>query len=169
MLGALTASVTRYLQQAGRSMRPAPDKTALVMDLAGISHELGLPDEVREWSLDDGEVTEPTEKAHKIPRCCKSCATLYYGGRCPTCSEPYPLAEVEMVETELEIATPSPRPKRPAGGRRAELNRELAVARQSPDPYKALVAIGERRGYKPSWANVIWGLWTKERMRSTFV
>ena len=42
MLGAPTRSVTMYLQQAGRAMRPGEGKTALVLDLAGISHELGV-------------------------------------------------------------------------------------------------------------------------------
>ena len=41
-------------------------KEALILDLAGISHELGLPDEVRAWSLEDGEMREP-KKAHTPP------------------------------------------------------------------------------------------------------
>ena len=58
MMGSPTRSITRYLQQAGRAMRPGPGKRALILDLSGISHELGLPDEPREWTLEDGEVSE---------------------------------------------------------------------------------------------------------------
>ena len=41
ILGAPTRSVTRYLQAAGRGMRPGPGKVLLVIDAAGISHDLG--------------------------------------------------------------------------------------------------------------------------------
>ena len=41
MLGSPTRSVTRYLQQAGRAMRPREGKEALVLDLAGISARTG--------------------------------------------------------------------------------------------------------------------------------
>ena len=44
-------------------MRPGEGKTALILDLAGISHDLGLPDDVREWDLADGEIRQPHESA----------------------------------------------------------------------------------------------------------
>ena len=47
---------------AGRAMRPGPDKIALILDIEGSSHELGLPDEEREWSLEDGEVKQKKKK-----------------------------------------------------------------------------------------------------------
>ena len=75
MMGAPTRSVTRYLQQAGRAMRPGVGKTALVLDLAGISHELGLPDEVREWDLADGEIQATQES----PRCATRMPAMPYG------------------------------------------------------------------------------------------
>ena len=75
LMGASTNSVTRYLQQAGRAMRYRPGKTALVLDLAGISHDLGLPDDVREWSLESGELDKrgkpngdcAAESVHAVP------------------------------------------------------------------------------------------------------
>ena len=113
MLGSPTRSVTRYLQQAGRAMRPREGKEALVLDLAGISHELGLPDEVRQWSLEDGEMREP-KKAHQRPHDCPKCLTVFYGRVCPGCQHAEPMAEVNQVETELEDATPglARRPRR---------------------------------------------------------
>ena len=56
MVGRYTTSVTRWLQMCGRCMRPGPDKQAAVLDLAGVSWELGLPTDARSWSLADGEV-----------------------------------------------------------------------------------------------------------------
>ena len=41
IMGSPTQSVTRYLQQAGRAMRPGIGKTALILDCAGNAHELG--------------------------------------------------------------------------------------------------------------------------------
>ena len=75
MMGCYTQSVTRYLQQAGRAMRPMPGKTALILDLAGISHDLGLPDDVREWSLEDGELRDDT----KGPQVTKGLHPMPYG------------------------------------------------------------------------------------------
>ena len=85
-------------------MRPMAGKTALILDLAGISHELGLPDDVREWSLDDGEIREG-KKAHKRPRDCPRCQTVFWGRICPHCNHSEPMAEVNQVDTELEEAT----------------------------------------------------------------
>jgi DNA repair protein RadD len=47
-----TKSLTLYLQQVGRGMRPAPGKDALVvLDHVGNVIEHGLPDQERKWSL----------------------------------------------------------------------------------------------------------------------
>ena len=159
MLGSPTRSVTRYLQMAGRAMRPRDGKTAMILDLAGISHELGLPDEVREWSLEDGEIREP-KKAHQRPRECPQCKTMFYGRGCPYCHHAEPLAEVNEVETELEearsggVATATKK-----GNRRADLWREVGMAKRAPDPRKELLAVAERRGYKPGWAEHILRAW----------
>ena len=67
LMGAPTRSVTRYLQCAGRAMRYVPGKVALFVDLTGISHHLGLPDDAREWSLEDGEVAKPKKPGDVAP------------------------------------------------------------------------------------------------------
>ena len=94
MMGNPTRSITRYLQMAGRAMRPGTGKLALILDLAGISHELGLPDEAREWTLEDGEVSARRKKEAK-PRECPQCHTMFYGRKCPECAYQSPLAQVE--------------------------------------------------------------------------
>ena len=157
MLGAPTRSVTRYLQQAGRAMRPGEGKTALVLDLAGISHELGLPDEVREWDLADGEIRQP-KKAHAAPRECAQCHTVFYGRVCPTCAYAVPLAEIQQVETELEEAKGPDRAMK-QGNRRNDLWRDLAIAKRSTNPEQAVYALAQRKGYKPGWATHIIRAW----------
>ena len=157
MLGSPTRSVTRYLQQAGRAMRPGEGKTALVLDLAGISHELGLPDEVREWDLADGEIRQP-KKAHAAPRECQQCHTVFYGRVCPTCACAVPLAEIQQVETELEEAK-SPDRAMKQGNRRNDLWRDLAIAKKSRNPEQAVYALAQRMGFKPGWATHILRAW----------
>ena len=159
LLGSPTRSVTRYLQQAGRAMRPRDGKVALVLDLAGISHELGLPDEVREWSLEDGELREP-KKAHARPRDCPRCYTVFYGRVCPSCQHAEPMAVVNQVETELEDASTGTPAKARTGNRRNDLWRDVAIAKRAADPRRALLAVAERRGYKPGWAEHILRAWS---------
>ena len=158
ILGSPTRSVTNYLQRAGRAMRPREGKTALILDLAGISHELGLPDEVRAWSLEDGEVREP-KKAHARPHDCPKCLTVFYGRICPQCNHAEPLAEVNQVETELEDARTGAPAKAKTGNRRSDLWRDVAIAKAAADPRRALLAVAERRGYKPGWAEHILRAW----------
>lgn len=151
MMGKKTKSITRYLQQAGRAMRPRPGKEALILDLAGNSYLLGLPDETREWKLEDGEVQE--EEGERKLRVCQRCRTAFYGGRCPHCSYQPPMPDVEEQKVDL-IEAQGKRPRKPRS-RRSELWAELAQAYKQPDPAAAIVAIGQRRGYKPGWAKAI--------------
>lgn len=48
-----TASIGRYLQMCGRSLRPSPGKDhAIIVDLADNYQRLGMPDDERTWTLD---------------------------------------------------------------------------------------------------------------------
>ena len=161
MLGRATRSVTRFLQAAGRAMRWGPGKTALVLDLVGCTYELGLPDEVRHWSLEDGEIQSkqaPTTKE------CPRCFTVFYGRVCPGChlalKEPMPLPAVAQVRSELVEATPSKR--REVKLRRPVLNELLRQARASSDPKAAVVEIASRNGYKAAWSKYILRAWGME-------
>ena len=160
MMGSPTRSITRYLQQAGRAMRPGPVKRALILDLSGISHELGLPDEPREWSLEDGEVSARRKKKAR-PRECPQCHTMFYGRRCPECAYQSPLPEVEETRTDLVEATGRP----DTNGlylnrnRRSDLWRELGIAKRQRDVRGAVEAIARRRGYKPGWVGHILQAW----------
>ena len=163
MLGKHTKSVTRYLQQAGRAMRPGPNKTALILDLAGISYELGLPDEPREWDLADGEVKE-RRKGKPKPRTCERCRTAYYGPRCPNCAFTPPT--MPLNEGRVDLVDATGRTKRaPPKARRDVLNRELhEVRRQSGNQeelMRGVLAIAAKYKYNPRWAGYIlrsWGM-----------
>ena len=78
-----TQSLTLYIQQAMRSMRYMPGKTAIIIDHVGNCYRHGLPDDDREWSL------EPKHKQEKIIKIreCKACFAVYSPklDRCPYC------------------------------------------------------------------------------------
>ena len=160
ILGAPTRSITRYLQAAGRGMRPGPDKELLVIDAAGISHDLGLPDEVREWSLEDGLIEKDRGKSKPKPRTCerKECRTVFYGLKCPACGYASAPAFPDEVATELEEARPSPKPKRKRWTR-AATNAAIHDARKSEDPEAALWDLAKERGYKKGWVKIILNIW----------
>ena len=150
LMGAPTRSVTRYLQCAGRAMRYVPGKVALFVDLTGISHHLGLPDEDREWSLEDGEVPGP--KKPGALQHCSQCQTVTYRTPCPHCGYAPERAEVEELDIELEEATPA-RTAPKARTSRRELYRLIGEARRDPRPQLALEEIATERGYKPGWVS----------------
>lgn len=154
ILGAPTTSVTRYLQAAGRGRRPMPGKIALLLDLVGISHDLGLPDDVREWSLEDGLVDDKREGIPK-PKTCQKCFKSFRGPKCPYCGYAVPREELDQVEVELEEA--KTRPKGPKLSR-GELYEKVRQARRSEDPEAALVAIAKAQGYKRGWVRIMMSL-----------
>jgi len=65
-----TQSLALYLQQVGRSLRPAPGKErALVLDFAGNSLRHGLPDDSRIWSLKSRPRRERPASSASVRRC----------------------------------------------------------------------------------------------------
>lgn len=151
-----------YLQMVGRVLRRAGDERALVVDLAGVTHEHGLPDEDREYSL-DGIARKPTSDREWISQCL-ACGFVTRGvSRGPACSQCgalWPAVEPVRVEAaEMRKISDEPRwlaqlrSRAPRHERDAELDRLLAVARE--------------RGYKPGWASVRfkeqYGFWPQHR------
>ena len=105
-----TASLGKYLQSVGRALRPAPGKTALIIDHVSNVIRHGLPDMPREWSLDRRQkkakqVKDPDEIELTV---CKNCLKPYEKFRtvCPYCGAEPALPEprsrsIEMVEGDL--------------------------------------------------------------------
>ena len=160
MMGAPTKSVTRFLQMAGRAMRPGLEKTALILDLAEITHHLGLPDDLREWSLEDGEVVDEQQKAKRRPRICDRCFTAHHGRVCPNCNYAAPMLEVAEIETDLEIA----KGKRNKTSRRRDWKKiEVSRAKHATDPRAELTRIATERGYKSGWVGHMLRVWGLDR------
>jgi superfamily II DNA or RNA helicase len=146
-----TQSLGLYLQQVGRSLRPAPGKDcAIILDHAGNVERHGLPDEQRDWSLDGRAKKGKSGDAGAAVRVCPKCFAAQYVGR-PVCQEcgfvfaPQP-RQVEQVEGDLQEVDPEVIRQR----RRQE--------QRGAQSFDDLVELGRQRGYKRPllWAKHVW-------------
>lgn len=149
-----TMSLSWYLQKVMRPMRPAPGKVAIILDHAGNSARHGFPDDEREWVLegkgkakkaanDNGPPPPITcegcymQIRRPLPDCCQGCGKRL-------AAEVKPL---EVAEGELKLQTEADKK-----AIRAKLKEEEREAKD----IGALVALGQKRGYKNpmGWAQV---------------
>ncbi len=108
-----TQSLGLYLQQVGRALRPAPGKTeAIILDHAGNSLAHGLPDEAREWSLDDKPRRQREGRPAK-PRCCPACRVMNRPGAstCKGCGSPLRPEPEEQREIDAELVLADHKPR----------------------------------------------------------
>lgn len=93
-----TKSLTLHIQQSMRSMRYKEGKTAIIIDNVGNVYRHGLPDDVREWTL---EGRKKREKAEIKLKECKVCFHVVKATekKCPVCGYEFP---TEKRETERE-------------------------------------------------------------------
>lgn len=145
-----TKSLSLHLQQVGRALRPCEGKAeAIILDHAGNSLRHGLPDDEREWSLEDRERRKKAEPSEVPVRQCKECFFVYRPApKCPSCGHvpPVVVREIEQVEGTLEEIT---RAKDQAKRQRWIEERDCHTL----DDWRALAA---QRGYKPGWAMHRW-------------
>ena len=137
-----TQSLTLYLQQIGRGLRPAVGKTAIILDHAGNSLRHGLPDEDREWSL-DGIVARAKHEV-KVQQCPK-CQFVMRAGRnhCPECGHVFEGKPRVIAFEDGELAEVDP-----------VLARQMRIAQQSrAKDLESLRAIARARGYNIRWAD----------------
>ena len=144
-----TQSLSLYLQQVGRALRPQPGKKAIILDHVGNVLRHGLPDDDREWTLEGrdrrggGKQTNEDIQVRQCPKCfaCHAPAPT-----CPSCGYAYESQgrEVEHVEGELEEVD--------LDALRRQRRREAGRARTLEDLQKIETA----RGYRPGWAYHVW-------------
>lgn len=142
-----TQSLSLHLQQVGRALRPAPGKPeALILDHAGNSLRHGLPDDDREWTLDDREKRKRKDSENSISvKQCAECFRVYRPAPvCPNCGHESPIASREVETKEGNLAEINPSAIRAA--RKQEERRASSI--------DELIAIGRARGYKSpeGWA-----------------
>lgn len=139
-----TASLSLYLQMAGRIMRPHPGKRdALLLDHAGCVLTHGFPDDPREWSLEGVRKGAREIDPALSVRTCLYCWAAFSSrcDKCPHCGWLYDkkMKEPEVVEGTLEEIT-------------LEKRKAYVIKKLSRNPEMArLQKIAEEKGYKPGW------------------
>ena len=161
-----TASLVIYLQSIGRALRVKADgRKALIMDLVGNSQKHGLPDDVREWSLDGrkkrtrqvNEETAPVYCPAHFTACRRPdmpCGELTLDGSICGWLPPVQEREIEQVDGDLvEVDLLAQRRERKAQDAQA-------------DTLEDLIALGKARGYKVGWARHRWQARQRRQQRA---
>lgn len=148
-----TKSIARYLQAAGRVLRPHPSKVdAVLIDHTGAVKRLGYVDEDQPWTLDgDDKIQDRKEKAaKKEPKSitCPTCTAEFRAApSCPECGQDmhFQVAKaIKEVEADLEeIGAKESAPER--------LNRTWTNGEKERF-FGELRFIARERGYREGWA-----------------
>lgn len=145
-----TMSLSLYIQQAMRCLRPGEGKKAIIYDLVGNCYRHGLPTEEREWSLTkDNKVINASGEPDVIVRRCHNCELVYSGVNsiCPYCGHENGKTK-RQIEQEQAIEL-----ERIEAIERKQAKREVGMTRT----LEGLIELGKKRGYKNPryWAKMI--------------
>lgn len=139
-----TKSLSLYLQQVGRALRPCEGKAqAIILDHAGNSLTHGLPDDDREWSLEDRPKRKGSGKSESLVRQCMKCFRVYRPAKaCPGCGHQ---------------TAPTPREIEQRAGELVEVQKAQAAKDRKAEEQECKTLddwqrLGAARGYKPGWA-----------------
>ncbi len=144
-----TASLSVYLQQVGRALRPS-DQPAIILDCAGNSQQHGLPCDPRAWSLQGIAPKSRSELAAVQVRVCTNCFGVHRPApKCPYCGHEHqtdtrrqPIeVQAELVEVDPKVAAAEKKQRKSEVGRARTLEELLQIAKE--------------RGYKPGWAHAV--------------
>ena len=153
-----TMSLSVYLQQVGRCLRPQENKTAIILDHVGNVKRHGLPNQKRDWSL-DGRQKRASKKDDSFsvkvcPICFTAVLSVSKSCECGHVFDPQTEAEHITIDAELvELKKEEIRYKK-------EKRREVGRART----LEQLEAVATERGYKKGWA---YHIYTQRKNRPT--
>ena len=137
-----TRSLVRYIQMAGRVLRPHATKhRALILDHSGTAVRLGFPTDDFPLELNDGTprpAGESQERKAPLPKACLSCSYLKVTHKCPVCGfAPDKRDGVEVRTGDLVKLAKQPKATMP----------------DKQAFYSQLVAVAESKGYKEGWTS----------------
>jgi len=145
-----TLSLSLYIQQSMRCLRPGKNKKAIIYDLVGNVYRHGLPTETRNWSLTEKmKVRNKNAEPNILVRQCSKCRLVYSGNDriCPYCGFDNGKTRREIEEDEkIEL-------QKIEKLKRKKERMEVGMAKN----LEQLTALGRRRGYKNPlyWAKMI--------------
>lgn len=154
-----TGSLSLWLQQIGRVLRPSPGKDfATIIDHVGNTELHGFADDDREWSL-SAKKKKPKVIATKS---CPACFAIHRPApTCPQCGHIYAAAPRDEIETVGGVLVEIDREAARAEAERlkAHKTRQLKACTSRAD----LVRLAQDRGYRSGWvehqikASAKWG------------
>lgn len=141
-----TESLSMYLQQVGRCLRPAPGKEhAIILDHVGNITKHGHPVDDRKWTLEGrGKKDKSAEAPIKV---CPQCYSVVSPQilTCPDCGHVFMVKAKPMTTVEADLIEITQAQVK-------ERRRQIAQARTLEE----LQQVGAARGYKPGWAHYIY-------------
>jgi superfamily II DNA or RNA helicase len=149
-----TLSLSLYLQQVGRCLRPSPGKAAaIILDHVGNVKKHGMPDQHREWSLNAKKRSKRNLEEEVHVKVCPECfmTVISQTQVCPTCGHVFTTtpARHKYVDEDLQEMTAI------KADERLEQRRKKAQVGQART-LDELIALGKERNYKPGWAHYIY-------------
>ena len=138
-----TRSLTRYIQMAGRVLRPAPGKErALLLDHSGSTARLGHPCDDLPLALDDGKPrtsgSKRAERQESLSTKCAKCSLMKPAKvhECPACGfAPERQNEVQTIDGELV----------------KQARKRPATKDVKQHVYSQLLFLQRKRRYSPGW------------------
>lgn len=152
-----TQSLSKYLQESMRCMRPKDDgRHGIIMDHAGNSDRHGYPDDEREWTLDgQAKGKAANDNGPPPPVTCSGCFLQIrrpLPPRCPYCGHQFDVEAkpIEVAEGNLQEITDADKAQR-----RAKQKQEERECRTLDD----WIELGRKRGYQypVQWARKRYG------------
>lgn len=157
-----TKSLIRYLQMAGRVLRPYPGKTkAIILDHSGTVVRLGMPWDYFGQHLDDGKPKKgESEKERKepLPKACPDCSYMMAPRTkvCPSCGHEVK-AGFDITTEDGELV--------PLTGQKVSPAIEQLRAMGKESIYSQLSDYAASKGYAVGWVKnkyrEIWGVWPR--------
>ena len=145
-----TASLSLYLQQAGRIMRVSEGKTnGILLDMVGNISRHGFPHTEREWNLNPVESVNATGRSASVPvvKQCVKCFQIFASGLvCPWCGHVHEGKELHQTKGELEEI------------KQLEIDRKILIKRRkwAVKSYQDCLDIENEFEYEKGWARMYW-------------
>jgi superfamily II DNA or RNA helicase len=151
-----TRSLIRYIQMAGRVLRPHATKVrALILDHSGTVTRLGFPSDDFPLELDDGKPkagsSATREREAPLPKACPSCSYVKSSHKCPVCgfAPERQAAAVDVKDGTLVLVT----------------KKAKVIKLSKQDFFSQLCAVADQHGYREGWIahkyKAYFGVWPR--------